>query len=161
MGRPFVFLSSPPIYGGFAYLAPTRWLLGVDFQPPQPRIISRKPPEPHGTLRGCKMAEIRLGSGIFGFLARSLVFFCRHAVCGGFAYLAAPRLVLGFNVYLPRKGARCPTEPLGTLRNGNMAEIRLGSGILGIPGPVFGFHLSPPHMRRFRVFSAPAFGVGC
>ena len=73
-------------------------------------------------------------------------------------YLVPPRLVLGVNVHtkerLPepqghrperfgavksRNVSRDPTGPRGTLRNGKMAELRLESGILGIPGPVVRF----------------------
>ena len=61
-----------PIYGGFASLVPPRWLLGVDVH--LPRDVSRKPPWPHGALRGGKMAEIRLESGILRIFAPAFCF---------------------------------------------------------------------------------------
>ena len=53
--------GSPPIGGGFFYLSFPRWALVVDG--PAAEI----PPEPHGprgALRGGKMAEFRIESGI-------------------------------------------------------------------------------------------------
>ena len=107
------------------------------------------------------MAELRMGSGILGGSWAGLLFPLRcHTIYGAFAYLAPPRWLSGFDVHLPRNAPRNPRCPHGTLRGGKMAETRLESGILGIDGPVFGFLLSPPRMRGFRVFTATGFGVG-
>ena len=54
---------------------------------------------------------------------------------------------------------RLPT-PHGTLRKGKMAELRISSGILGIPGSAFCFLTSPPLLRRFRVCIISALAVG-
>ena len=51
----------------------------------------------------------------------------------------------------------------GTPRNpagGNMAELRLESGISGSSERSFVFLSSPPHLRRFRVFIAPLWELG-
>ena len=56
--------------------------------------------------------------------------------------------------------ARNPKETHGTPRNAEIGELRLESGILGVRGQVFRFPFASHHLRRFRVFSAPSYGVG-
>ena len=59
----FVFLSSPPIYGGFVYLSFPHWVLG-NGRP------AERPPEPterQGKLRNGKISELRIDPGIYGF----------------------------------------------------------------------------------------------
>ena len=59
-----------------------------------------------------------------------------------------------------RTVSRIPAEPRGTLRNGKISELRLEPGILGIPGQAFCIHCAANHLRRFRVFSVSASGIG-
>ena len=117
---------------------------------------TRNPAERYGTV---KWRNYDGASEFWGFLVLSVVFCCLRPICGGFAYLVPPRLVLGVNVYprgtspgAPRKhtvryGAvksrnvcRGRTEPRGAPRNGKIAELRLESGISGIPGQCFCIH---------------------
>ena len=60
------------------------------------------------------MAVLRIESGILGAQERGLLFSFRCLpVYGGFAYLVAPRLVLGVNVLLLRNAPRGVTERFG------------------------------------------------
>ena len=79
------------------------------------------------------MAELRIESVLLGNFWTCLLFAFRRPIYGGFAYLVGPRLVLSVNVHLPRNVSR---NHQGALRNGKMADSRLESGILGIPGLV-------------------------
>ena len=68
----------------------------------------------HGELRGGKVAELRLGTGILG--NTGLVFYFPIVVApiyGGFVYLALPRWVLAGNVYPPRNAPRNHTGRFG------------------------------------------------
>ena len=86
------------------------------------------------------MAELRLGSGILRIHGPVFCFpFVVTPIYGGFAYLVPPRWVLGVDAPLPRKSPRGPTVSHGTLRSDKMAELRLESVTLGIPGPAFCF----------------------
>ena len=71
-----------------------------------------------GVLRSCEMAELRIGSGFLVLRGAAFCFFLPFPIYGGVVYLAAPRWVLGVNVF-PR-GTSPGTR--GTLRIGKMAE---------------------------------------
>ena len=47
-GSAYCFFLRRPIYGGFAYLALSRWVLGANAHP------AERPPEPQGTPRRAK-----------------------------------------------------------------------------------------------------------
>ena len=60
-------------------------------------------------------------------------------------YLARPRWALGVNGHSRGTSPGTPTAPHGTLRNDKIAELRLESGIFGIPGDAFVFLSSSPY----------------
>ena len=52
LDQPFVFLSLPPVRGGFVYLPLPRWALGVNGRPfGTPPGTPRNPTERHGTVK--------------------------------------------------------------------------------------------------------------
>ena len=70
---------------------------------------------------------------------------------GGFAYLVYPRWALGVN--LP--------EPLGTLRNAKLGDLRLETGNLALPARVFRTpYVATPSTVVSRI-SFSALGIGC
>ena len=73
MARSFDLLASPPIYGGFVYLACPRWALGVNGQP-----IGTSPGTPteiRGALRIGKISELRIESGTPGVPGSAFFFY--------------------------------------------------------------------------------------
>ena len=82
-------------------------------------------PEPHGTLRSGKMAELRIESGI---LAVSGSFFCFPVLA---AHLRRYRVfrVSAFGFGLMRNVSWDPSEPRGALLTGKMAVFKIRSGI--------------------------------
>ena len=92
MGRPFDFLDSQPIYGGFVYLSCPRWALGVNGQ--TRGTSPGNATEPHGALRNGKISELLVESGIPAVPVSAFVFLYSPPIYGGFVYLALPRLVL-------------------------------------------------------------------
>ena len=118
---------------------------------------AERPPEPRGTLRMAKMAELRLESGILGISG--------SAIC--FPFFAAPSTVVS-RIYYFRFGrwastatpAESPPGPHGTLRSGKMAELRIECGILWIPVAAFCFSSPVANLRRFRAFRISALVVG-
>ena len=130
----FIPLRVAPVYCGFLYLLPPRWVLAIMSAPAEFH------PEPHGTLRKGKMAELRLSTGDLG--NPGLVLRCPIVVTpiyGGFVYLAFPYWLLVGNVRRPLNVSRNPTEPRGTPRNAKIWELRLETGDLSMIGLAFCF----------------------
>ena len=112
MARRFVFFLRHADYGGFVYLELLRWASGVNGRP------AERPPEPrgapHGTLRGGKMAELRVRARILRIPGSAFSFSVFAAQLRWFR-------VYGFRSSSPNSRERFPaieefrTWPLGFL----------------------------------------------
>ena len=122
-----------------------------------PGNASRNPKAQREKLRGGKMAELPLESRTLRIPGSSFRFPFSAANLRWFRIYIVSALGVVVTRNLPR-GAK---EPRGTPRNDRMAELRIESGIFGIPGSAFCFLSSYPLLRRFRVFSIAALGDGC
>ena len=87
--------------------------------------------------------------------SRIILFLISSPIYGGFVYLSSPRWALGVSGH-PRG---TPPESHGTLRNGEMAELRIESVILGIRSSAFCFS-SPPIYGGFVFFAFPRWALG-
>ena len=152
MGRPFVpFFCVPSTVVSFI------WRRRVGCW----ALMSTPAERPHGTPT--RTATERENGGItrrariFRDSWRCLLLSC--LVSPSTAVSCIQRCRVGCWALMPAPTER-PPGARGTLRGGKMAELRLGSGILRIPGAELCFLSSSPHLRRFRVFSAAALGVG-
>ena len=131
--------------------------MGVGIQWPPARIVHRLPPEPRGTLRGGKMAELRIESGILRI----------HG--SAFCFLSPPPLLRRFRVFVIAAlgvGSQwpppwnAPPEPHGAPRSGKIAELRVESGILGVRGSAFCFLPPTPIYGGFVYLEFPRWVLG-
>ena len=140
-GSAFSFSSFVAIYGGFGYLEFPRRSLGVNGH------SSGTSPGTARNAAGCKMAELRRESGILGIDGSAFCFSFFDAPSTMVSRVYHCRVGCWASMATPRGVSRRPSYLNGTLRNGKMAELRIASGILWIPGSAFCFPSSPPLLR--------------